>query len=141
MKRISTMLAALAVITMINVASANEYTPAQICQSTDPTDVSYGWTSLYATDSAYVICPVTRTYSSVSTARAYVYNPSNKTTSGYVNFVSLDGSYTNYNSASTSTSGNQTLTFSAINTNGNQGFINFEMTIPQYGSVYGYYSN
>lgn len=148
MKRLATIIVALGMLALANVASANEYTPGQACQVTNTTSdhssliLSYYWTQAYAPNGAYTICPVIRTYSSVSAAKAYVSNPSGSTTSGYVNFVSTDGGYTNYNRAETSTAGNATITFSAIsNPSGLNGFVNFEMTIPAGGGIYGFYSN
>ena len=71
MKRLVTIVAVFGIMTMAKVASAYEFSPGQVCQATDPTTVSYGWTQLYAgTNGAYVICPITRTYSSVGQATA-----------------------------------------------------------------------
>jgi hypothetical protein len=143
MKRLATIIAALAIMTMANVASAYEFTPGQICQVTDTTSASYYWTQFYAsgTNGTYAICPVIRTYSSVSQATAYVYNPSGSTTGGYINFVSVYGTYTNFNYASTTTAGATSINFAAINTNGNNGFVNFEMTVPASGGIYGFFTN
>jgi hypothetical protein len=148
MKRLVTFIAMLGITVAASVASANEYTPGQICQVTSTTAdhsaliMNYGWVSASSSDGAYTICPVTRTYSSVSAAKAYVYNPSGASTGGYVNFVSTDDSYTNFNYASTSTAGSTSITFAAIsNPSGLNGFVNFEMTIPANGGIYGFYSN
>jgi hypothetical protein len=146
MKRLATIIAALGIMTMANVASAYEFTPGQICQFTDYDTnapvVTYNWPAMYAgANQAYVICPIPRTYNSVSSAIAYVYNPSGSTFWGYLNFVNTDGTYTNFNSASTTTAGNTTLGFSAINTGGYNGFVNFELYVPAGGAVRGFFTN
>jgi hypothetical protein len=143
MKRLATIIAALTIMTMANVASAYEFTPGQICQVTDPTTAGYYWVDFYAagTNGTYTICPITRTYSSVNQATAYVYNPSGSTTWGYINFVATNGSYTNFSSASTTTAGNTSISFSAINTGGYDGFVNFEMYMPSGGEIFGFFTN
>jgi hypothetical protein len=145
---LATIIAVLGTMAVANVALANEFTPGQICQvNTTTTDhsaltLSYGWVEATAPTGAYAVCPMTRTYSSVSSAKAYIYNPTGQTTSGYINFVNTDDTYTNYNYASTTTVGNTSLTFTAIsNPSGLNGFVNFEMFIPANGGVYGFYSN
>jgi hypothetical protein len=146
MKRLATLFAVLGIMTMANAASAYEFTPGQHCQVTDYDTnspvVSYTWMQMYAgANGAYAICPVTRTYSSVNQATAYVNNPSDATTWGYLNFVSTDASYTNYNSASTATAGNVSIAFAPINTSNHDGFVNFEMYVPANGGIYGFFSN
>jgi hypothetical protein len=142
----------LGIMASTNVALAWEFTPGQICQVTPTTadhanlTLNYGWVTASAitntsTDTVYTVCPVPRTYSSVSTATAYVYNPSGATTGGYINYVSTDTSVTSFHYASTTTAGYTSIAFAPPDSAGTNGFLNFELWLPAGGGVVGFHTN
>jgi len=143
MKRIATILVALGILTKASVASAWEFTPAQHCQTNQAGSLTYAFADIWAGGSgSYVVCGVTRTYYSVTTARADVSNPSDATTSGYVNFTSEDGNYLTWNSGSTSAVGAQQISFAAISNPTNvPGFVTFDMNLPANGVLRGFHTN
>lgn len=141
MKRLATILTALGLLTSAGVASAWEFTPGAACQSDTQGAVYHGWSGLSANQDTYVVCPVTRTYSSVGTARADVSNPGG-TVSGWVNFTTEDGNYSDCNYNSTDATGAIQLSFPAIeNPTGQEGFVTFDLNLPAGAVVRGFHSN
>jgi hypothetical protein len=145
MKRFSLVIAMLSMFAAINSVSANEFTSANACQLSSGA-ATYSWDYLSASvDGTYVICPVTRTYSWINTGRIYVNNnPSGKQTCGYINFISLDGSYAKYTSQKcTTTTGRSTIDFgnNPVDTQSKDGYLTFDITLPSGGQLAGLFTN
>ncbi len=144
MKRLSIVSAMLCLFALINTASANEYTSGNNCQANSGT-VSYSWDYLYASTDAYVICPVTRTYSWINAAKIYFnYTPNAAGTCAYVNFISLDGSYTQYHpQVCASASGRTMIDFgnNPVDTQNKEGYLTFDISMPSGAQLAGVFSN